>query len=340
MRSYEASIITSFLPLKGLRLMKNQNPIMALFDSHREVEPSSYYTWDGLADLLQNPTTCAKSDAAALAPQLSSEKTKAAVLANDSMTLLWADLDSGNQSIADIKQQLQAIQIGSAVIYSTASSTLENKRWRVLIELESPIFCDGWVDIQESLAILLKGDSSAVRVQQILYAPCRTSGSNHYQYEIIPGQPFSKIPDPVAKIIDDLKAKRKVVFERISETIEARTNKIDSGISLINDSVDIETLLKGYGYKRKGRKWISPNSNSKTAGMILFKNGRWFSHHASDSKIGRAVEGGVCGDVFDLITFFEYDNDPRQSLPKLLGFLDLEAQKKRRFEWVKNRGGS
>ncbi len=320
--------------------MKNENPIVALFDSHREVEPSSYFTWDGLADLLQNPSTCAKSDAAALAPQLSSEKTKAAVLANNSMTLLWADLDSGNHSIAGIKQQLQVIQIGSAIVYSTASSTLDNRRWRVLIELESPISCDTWIDIQEALAILLNGDSSAIRVQQILYAPCRTSGSNHYQYEVITGQPFSAIPPAIAQIINDLKAKRKVIYTRISESLEAQTNKVDSGIKLINDSVDIETLLKGYGYKRKGRKWISPNSNSNTAGMILFKNGRWFSHHASDSKIGRAVEGGVCGDVFDLITYYEYNNEPELSLATLLGLLDLEAQKKRRFEWVKNRGGS
>ncbi len=315
--------------------MNDNNLVAARFSNHNTRHASSYLSWEDIINLLPEPLKCSKNQASAITPQLSGVKTKKEVLAHDSMSMLWLDLDTGNHSLADIKTKLQAIEIGSALIYSTASSSLEDRRWRILIQLENAISCAVWIDIQEALSMLLNGDTSAVRVQQVLYTPCAPEDSTHYQYAVIPGVTFVTLPVTIAKIIDDLKAKRKVIYKRISESLKTRADKADAGIDLINESVDIETLMQGYGYKRLGRKWKSPNSESNTAGVILFKNGRWFSHHASDNGIGRKVEGGFAGDAFDLITHFEYGNDYSKSLASLVVLLDPEGQKNRRIEWVK-----
>ena len=314
--------------------------VAALYKTRWEKTPYCYASFSDLALLLESPQKCAKNESIAISPHINNFKTKEVVVASDAMTLLWIDIDTGNRSLDGIKTKLQSIGIGSALIYSTASSTLNDKRWRVLIQLENAISCAEWVDIQEALSMLLNGDSSAVRVQQILYAPCTPANSNHYEYHVVRGVTFVTLPVTIEKIIDDLKAKRKIIYKRISQALTAIKGKSDAGIKLINESVDIEMIMEGYGYKRIGRKWRSPNSDSNTAGVILFTDGRWFSHHSSDSDIGQKVEGGCCGDAMDLIAYYEYGGDSKTCLAQLLDRLAPEAQKQRRLDWVKQQGSA
>ncbi len=333
---------TQFADSQGLN-----NPVAALFFNRNKKQTDKFLTWRELIGLLAEPLKCCKKLATAIAPQLSGLKTKEGVLTHNQMTLLWVDIDEGNYSLIEIKKKLQALEITSAIIYSTASSEINTKRWRILIELENPIECRRWADTQEALALLLHGDSSAVRVQQILYAPCTPPGSNNYEYDATSGAKFSKPHAAIAKIITDLKAKRKIIHQKITSTIktsrtlqaENHTIQGEFNIQKINDTLDTNTLLETYGYKRIGRKWLSPNTGSGTPGLIAFNDGRWFSHHASDHAIGHRTENGVCGDAFDLITFYEYGNDHTKSLAQLCGVLDPEGQKQRRFEWVKRQGG-
>ena len=314
--------------------------VAALFYNYNRKHTDKYLSWQDLVSLLSKPLQCCKTQAKAIAPQLSGVKTKLGVLAHNQMTLLWVDIDEGNYSIIEIKRKLQALGITSAIIYSTASSEINTKRWHILIELEKPFICRYWGDLQEALALLLHGDSAAVRVQQILYAPCTPPTSNHYEHDVITGTKFSKPPAAIAKIITDLKAKRKAIHQNITATIRNRhAIQGEFNIQQINDTLDIYTLLEDYGYKHVGRKWLSPKSSSRKAGLIAFPDGRWFSHHSSDQGIGYKTEGGVCGDAFDLVTYYEYGNDYCKSLANLCVLLDPEGQKKRRFDWMKRQKG-
>jgi len=328
--------------------MNNNSPVAALFDNHNARHTDKFLSWLDLTALLAEPLQCTKPQAQAIAPQLSGVKTKDEVLAHNLMSLLWVDIDEGNYSIVEIRKKLQSLEITSSIIYSTASSEINTKRWRVLIQLEKPIECRRWVDIQEALALLLHGDSSAVRVQQILYGPCTPPGSNHSECDTISGAKFSKPHASIAKIITDLKSKRKSIHQKITATIQTSRdiqskNHIQNrefNIQQINDTLDTNKLLEDYGYTRKGRKWLSPNTSSGTPGLIAFNDGRWFSHHASDHAIGHRTEGGVCGDAFDLVTFYDYAGDYSKSLAGLCAGLDPEGQKRRRLSWVKQQGGA
>lgn len=61
------------------------------------------------------------------------------------------------------------------------------------------------------------------------------------------------------------------------------TGERTSVIDAFNDAHDIREILARFGYKKTGRdRYLSPNSTSGLAGVVVFENGRAFSHHASD----------------------------------------------------------
>ena len=53
-------------------------------------------------------------------------------------------------------------------------------------------------------------------------------------------------------------------------------------IDQYNAATPIDVALTGAGYKRFGNRWLSPNSTSKLPGVVIFEDGRAYSHHASD----------------------------------------------------------
>ena len=306
----------------------------ALFDNHFKTKSSRVLSFNQLAELAKHPQQRLKAEAFAIAPQLSGSKVKADVVAFDKMSLLWVDIDTANRALIDIHNQLESLSIKSFIIHATASSTVENKKWRVLININKPLTCIAWVQIQEALQILMQGDASATRVQQILYGPNR---GEHYEYLINDGQPLSSTPNALKIVIDDLKAKRIIIPEQIKSAMKPPPLLGKFNIQNINDSMDISEVLKSFDYKPRGRKWLSPNSSSGIPGVIAFNDGRWFSNHASDSDIGLKIDGGVCGDCFDLITYYEYSGDKIKAYANLAGLLDV-SNKKRRFEFMKSTG--
>ena len=88
--------------------------------------------------------------------------------------------------------------------------------------------------------------------------------------------------------------------------------RVDAGqcdpIQAYNDSCPIEVALTMYGYQGKGGKFLSPNSESGTPGVVV-KGEKAFSHHSSDSGIGKPCSDGVVFDSFDLFCHYEHGGD-------------------------------
>ena len=55
-----------------------------------------------------------------------------------------------------------------------------------------------------------------------------------------------------------------------------------SVIAAYNEATPLADALAGAGYRQIGGRWLSPNSTSKIPGVVIFDNGRGYSHHASD----------------------------------------------------------
>ena len=69
-----------------------------------------------------------------------------------------------------------------------------------------------------------------------------------------------------------------------------------SPIDAYNAEFSLETELERYGYLRQGRRWLSPNSGSRAAGVSLTSDGRkWLSTHGSDAAIGTPTANGCNG---------------------------------------------
>ncbi len=320
-------------PSNELVLVPEKQPKLAtLFLNVKNTQSNKRLTFGSLVKMAASPTSLAKTEASVIAPHLCSAKTKSAVIASNAMTMLWVDIDTGNLSLNDVNRKVfEAVGANTVwLVYATYSSKPNSRRWRVLIPLDKPLFCSDWIEAQRALAGLCGGDTCAVRVQQILFAPNR---GEHYESMYHEGQPLDS--ERISALLNKYDDHVHVAVDKVLQTRSAGQNK-GFCIASVNAACDTEKLLQKYGYKRRGRKWLSPNSSSGTPGVHLFDDGRWYSHHSSDADIGLPCDGAVCGDAFDLICHYEYDSDERRALTDLAAQLDPEGQKQRQLEYMRS----
>ncbi len=86
----------------------------------------------------------------------------------------------------------------------------------------------------------------------------------------------------------------------------------ESVIVAFNRNHPVEEILEAGGYKRRGKKWVSPNSHSGQAGVIV-RNGKAFSHHAD------ALGDHFWHDPFDLYAKLQHGGDKRLAVQSLRG---------------------
>jgi putative DNA primase/helicase len=83
-----------------------------------------------------------------------------------------------------------------------------------------------------------------------------------------------------------------------------------SPIDAYNEAYGLELVLAGHGYTQRGRRWLSPNSETGSPGVTITDDGKkWMSTHGSDSAIGNPTKNGTMGDAFDLFTQYEHGGD-------------------------------
>ena len=86
----------------------------------------------------------------------------------------------------------------------------------------------------------------------------------------------------------------------------------ESVIEAFNREHPVEEILEGSGYKKRGKKWVSPNSHSGQAGVIV-KDGRAYSHHSD------ALGDHFWHDPFDLFAKLQHGGDKRLAAQSLRG---------------------
>ncbi len=86
----------------------------------------------------------------------------------------------------------------------------------------------------------------------------------------------------------------------------------ESVIEAFNREHPVEEILEASGYKRRGKKWVSPNSHSGQAGVVV-KDGRAFSHHSD------ALGDHFWHDPFDLFAKLHFGGDKRNAAAALRG---------------------
>ena len=263
---------------------------------------------------------------------------------------IWSchDIDNGNHDLTEVAAIYDAVFPGtSKLIYSSASATDGDKRWRVLMPMKEVAGHD-YPEVQSACFDLieakgLKLDRSLSRCGQPVFLPNvpperrDDRGEPHfYQYRQIQGSLF----DPAAHVALQDKLGQRLADEetiaRESEQMRAhaaarKTKRIveygeqPSPIDAFNADNPLSSLMPAYGYKPAGGPhWISPNSKSRSTSVRIFDD-LWCSLSESDSAIGRLGSCGSWGDAFDLFVHYEHGGDFTKALAAAAEALKLPS---------------
>ena len=294
-----------------------------------------------IAAMAKNPAKFAKSDAPWFIPSTYNEHDARSHIAQKErgqFRILPGDIDSGNKSLSDVMNALNAV-VGedvSRIIYSTSSATEDNRKWRYLLFLADPLDGTDYKDTQDAIFALMryqgiKCDQALNRPGQLIYLPNvpddkRDESGNplFYEYKLHRGSlmrlddatPIIKrrnaIREDVAKAAEEAKAKRSQAL------IAAENSDSTQPISEFNKNHSIEEMLERYGYERDGRSdhWRSPNQTSGSYATKVFEGKIWVSLSESDMAAGLGLqrETSCCGDAFDLFRHYEHQGDEKAAV--------------------------
>lgn len=100
------------------------------------------------------------------------------------------------------------------------------------------------------------------------------------------------------------------------------TGSRSSVIDAYNAAHGIHDQLVKYGYKRCGHasRYLSPNSTSGLAGVVVFDDDKAYSHHASDP-----FDNAHTFDAFDMFAQYEHGGDMFKAVKDAADFLHLDT---------------
>ncbi len=139
---------------------------------------------------------------------------------------------------------------------------------------------------------------------------------NGYEYRWTKGAPRSRsdLPQTPAWLY--------ALYEHLAERTDKPVTPAPKGerreytgpsvIEAYNARYTVQEVLERSGYKRRGNRYLSPNSKTKLAGIEIYQDGsksRAVSYHASDFWADKKGH-----DAFDLFTLLEHDGDFTRAL--------------------------
>jgi hypothetical protein len=292
--------------------------------------PYSGITAREIAALLSAPPSLPKTDAQWFLPSTYLQADARSHHAQRQMGEFWwltLDVDKNNLVLSDIEAALDCVAPGcSRLIYSTRSSTEEDRRWRALVPLSGPLAGRDYDDTQNAFFACLEDASGGVlipdnpmaRSGQIIYLPNRGAFYEHatlrgHRLALNSNHPIIQRREAerarVAAEVAEANARQQ---QRARERAE-RGNSEVSPVDQFNASHDIADLLTRYGYARQGGSdhWRSPMQTSGTFATRVY-DGFWVSLSGSDAAadIGAASKGGARhGDAFDIFVHFDHGGD-------------------------------
>jgi len=102
--------------------------------------------------------------------------------------------------------------------------------------------------------------------------------------------------------------------------VSGRSGAGESVIDAFNRAHDVEQLLAAHGYKRRGSKWLYPDSKTGLPGVTV-SEGRVFSHHAADPLANEHQN-----DAFDVFCLLEHNGDQGAAVKAAAKMLGMEKK--------------
>lgn len=270
---------------------------------------------------------------------------------------LACDIDKGNASPRQVQDLVKAFCGDAAwLIYSSPNARPNDRRWRVIMPLQTPVSFDDWHDAQNALfnfmgAAGVECDRALERAAQPVFLPNvpdthksgealrdavgnplyyqrATTGTNAPGLSLDEGAVEAGIIQIRRKRAED-DAERERLRREAEKRRATRDTTTTSGGDLIADfarSTTIVTLLESYGYKQSPRNpedWHSPYQQGETYATRIMGD-KWVSLSSSDASAGLGAQcsTGCYGDAYDLFVHFEHKGDHKAA------FRQLHAERK------------
>ena len=288
---------------------------------NNSVNPQDYttVTLSSIAAMLPNPPSADKPNAQWVIFSELPSRVHAEQRQNGRFYALWSDLDDmGGLTFDDVIERADGCLLDFWA-YTTKSAAFLNQKARIIVPLSEPIDGRRFVVLQKILNDKLeengiKPDRATERAGQVCYLPNRGEFYRCHIENSAGPMPVDAWADEEKAEQDRIDAAKREAQARHEQAIVKATQRMQTGckspIDAYNAEFSLETELERYGYLRQGRRWLSPNSGSRAAGVSLTADGRkWLSTHGSDAAIGTPTANGTMGDAFDLFVYYEHRGD-------------------------------
>lgn len=306
-------------------------------------KPGEQYPTMSMADLehrMANPSAKPKREADLFLASTYVEhdgRNHAAQRRHGNYVMLPIDIDSGSPEAHVVEDAIEA-RVGpvQTYLYSSASATPQNKKWRGILWLSSYLsgieysaYATALYDILEEEGLVI--DRTLARTAQPIFAPnVPAEGRDHnnkplyYKFSILDGDLLDprvgELHERAQSILAEAEAKMTVIREGVP-----RADK-STPIGWVNATYPIEVLLEQYGYTQKTDLYGVPTNDWKSPFSSGFStrvyDDHWISLSYSDAErgIGRAkgttgTEDKIdkhkyrFGGAFDLLVYFQFGND-------------------------------
>ena len=276
-------------------------------------------------DTLKSPVTLAdKKHGAAMVPAIFS--TPYAVNKNVTATtalLLDIERQPGGSHPMRAEEASQYMQESGLCfcLWTTHSHTPETPRYRLLFPLDGALAPEHLKRVYGLLVASLEPfsnvvDTSCFHPARLFFLPSvHPDRAAHYQWAAnTDGKRLKAIRLTEGAKIIEAQENAKAEAARQRHVVRKSLDGRGSIIEQFNAEHRVEELLEQAGYVKKGRyKWLSPNSHSGIAGLVVFEeDNRVFSHHSEDP-----LNDGHVHDPFSIYCLLWHNGDARAACAAL-----------------------
>lgn len=300
-----------------------------VFQSINDTAPSWSMDFDDLVKMAANPLDFPEKKACPLIVPFVGRGKRKPDAERALFSSIVVDHDRDNLSRAGVLFLYRNLEIECLLAFTTWSSKPGDMRWKVVIPLSSPIRWQAFSAISQGICRHLKTDVSQSRITQGFFVPAMRPA---YDFICLSGPaliPAKGSNHPFLVAAREGWAAIQAEQERPAPSTARCLSSGGTIIQMINDAYDLHQLLISHGYKRIGRKYLSPNSQSKEPGIsLLNRDGKTvvFSHHGESDVLSI---GKYC-DVADVLCLLKYGGDRGRMIREQAALLDPEGQAQRR----------
>ncbi|MCH2191987.1 MAG: hypothetical protein MK088_06590 [Alteromonas sp.] len=318
---------------------------LPLYQNMRETRPTQSVTLAQFVELMLAPSVGDKDSAKLLTPYTAQGKRLENAL-NAQFCSLVIDHDEDDLTRDQIKAIYDAYMVNYLAFTSSYHQQDKNgkcaNRWKVLIPLSTNIGYELYSKLAQGLTLHLNADKAQTNLQQGFYAPNKLTSDAPYETIVcLDLAEFDPTSDTEALTRDALNAFKvhEAKQQETAKTATVKPRKVSGSDGRIIELVEqaygqqLGAIIQQFGNKQIGKRFLSPNSTSGTAGIIIFTDDkgktRVYSHHGESDPLSHLNHGGHSLDTFDVLCTLKFGGDVKKAIAHYANELDQQGQKER-----------